>query len=77
MIDNSTRFVRYTTIRGDRLDSIAYRNYGDPAAWRPILEANPTLPVLTVYDGGIELRIPVLSVRNDVVTRTALPPWKQ
>lgn len=76
MIDTDN-FVEYITVQGDRLDTIARKHYGDPTSWGPIIEANPTVPILRSYTAGLKFRIPVLTLRNDAVTRTELPPWKQ
>jgi hypothetical protein len=47
------------TIRGDRLDNIAYQFYGDPSLWWIISIANPDLPNDSLYPTlGFQLRIP-------------------
>jgi hypothetical protein len=47
------------TIRGDRLDNLAYQFYGDPTYWWIISIANPDLPNDSLYPTlGFQLRIP-------------------
>lgn len=71
------KYTEYVTKDGDRLDSIARDQYGDPELWTPIIEANPTVGILRTYPPGIVLRIPVLTYINDAVIRPNLPPWKR
>lgn len=71
------QFTEYITIQNDRLDSIANKAYGDPFNWEPILNANPTLPIMDLYDAGIRLMIPVVVPDNSNPTKELLPPWKQ
>lgn len=50
------------TIRGDRLDNLAYQFYNDPTLWWILSVANPDLPNDSLYPTlGFQLRIP-----NDV-----------
>jgi phage tail protein X len=50
-------FIR--TVRGDRLDKIAYKYYNDPDLWWVISIANPDLPNDSIYPTlGFQLRIP-------------------
>lgn len=47
------------TIRGDRLDNLAYQFYKDPTYWWILLVANPDLPNDSLYPTlGFQLRIP-------------------
>jgi phage tail protein X len=51
--------VFISTIRGDRLDNLAYQFYGDPTYWWIIQIANPDLPNDSLYPSlGFQLRIP-------------------
>lgn len=51
--------VFLNTIRGDRLDKLAYQFYGDPTYWWIIQVANPDLPNDSLYPTlGYQLRIP-------------------
>jgi hypothetical protein len=47
------------TMRGDRLDNLAYQFYGDPSLWWVLSVANPELPNDSLYPTiGFQLRIP-------------------
>jgi hypothetical protein len=60
LLSESDVFI--STIRGDRLDNLAYQFYGDPTYWWIIQIANPDLPNDSLYPTlGFQLRIP-----NDV-----------
>lgn len=70
--------TKYTTIEGDRLDNIAFKVYGNPHLWKPIIEQNPTLPILGEYEGGIEIAIPIITTQDSGVGQQInLPPWKR
>lgn len=68
-------YTRYTTIQGDRWDTVAYKAYGDPMKITPIAEANPHVPKSPVLPAGIILNIPIQEREN--VTSNILPPWKR
>lgn len=69
-------WVKYTTQDGDRWDTIAYKMYGDPWAFGPIIHDNPHVPIRPVLTGGIELRVPVRP-GGMTVDAGQLPPWKR
>jgi phage tail protein X len=71
-------FTEYITNEGDRLDSIAYKAYGDVFAWSEIIAANPTLPLQDVYPAGMRVIIPIREETTTAVLDTQkLPPWKR
>jgi hypothetical protein len=56
------------TIRGDRLDNLAYQFYNDPTLWWILSVANPDLPNDSLYPTlGFQLRIPndITKILND------------
>jgi hypothetical protein len=56
------------TMRGDRLDNLAYQFYGDPTLWWILSTANPDLPNDSLYPTlGYQLRIPtdINQILND------------
>lgn len=67
-------YITYVTEEGDRWDTIAYRVYGDVHAYEPIIQANPTVPIRPMLEGGIRLRIPI---RASGSAAASLPPWKR
>ena len=51
--------VFLNTIRGDRLDNLAFQFYGDSSLWWVLSIANPDLPNDSLYPTlGFQLRIP-------------------
>ena len=56
------------TMRGDRLDNLAYQFYKDPTLWWVLSVANPDLPNDSLYPTlGYQLRIPsdINQILND------------
>ena len=70
-----SEFTTYTTVGGERWDTIAYKAYGDPMLYPQIAAANPDVPLDDVLPQGIELLIPVISQAEADVN--LLPPWKR
>lgn len=68
-------FVEYVTKEGDRWDLIAWRMYGDPYAYEPIIAANPDIPIRPVLEAGLRVLVPVRDQAK--VAEADLPPWKR
>jgi phage tail protein X len=68
-------FTQYTTIEGDRWDTVAYKAYGDPMLFPQIAEANRGIPLDVVFIAGVKLRVPILDAVS--VDTNLLPPWKR
>lgn len=68
--------TQYTTLAGDRWDTIANKAYGDPFNMNGIIQANPLLAIVDVFIGGVVVLIPVLETTVDVDVKL-LPIWKQ
>ena len=66
----------YVTVEGDRWDLIAWRAYGDPHHYEPIIRANPEIGPVPLLPGGQRLRIPVVETPTQVLDH-GLPPWKR
>ncbi len=71
-----TTYQIYITKQYDRWDLIAYKFYGDPMGYGPIVQANPNVKLDPVLSAGIVLKIPTQVTMQAVLT-TELPPWKQ
>lgn len=66
----------YTTIEGDRIDTLATKFYGGNHGIAIISDANPAVPLTAVFPLGTVLIIPV--VEDAVITDSNdLPPWKR
>lgn len=68
-------FTKFTTTQGIRWDTIAYQMYGDAAAYPRLIEANPDVPATPRLPGGIQLRIPIIDLPQEVAPQDTLPPW--
>ena len=68
-------YTIYTTVDGDRWDTVAFKAYGDPMKISSIVEANPHVPKAAVLPSGINLYVPV--EERAKVTSAILPPWKK
>jgi len=66
----------YTTVEGDRLDTLAARFYGGSYGISILTDANPDVPITAVYPLGTVLIVPIVD-EIEVVASTDLPPWKQ
>lgn len=71
--------IRHVTIDGERWDTIAWKYYGDPFGYGPIIEANPAANISSTLPAGTVLLIPILSLDEQSAQQAAsdLPPWKQ
>jgi phage tail protein X len=68
------QFILHITKAGERWDLLAWRYYGDPTDYSPIIMANPTVPIEPVFDAGFSIAIPIQ--RPSAVATVDLPPWK-
>jgi len=72
------QYTTYTTIEGERWDSIAYKAYGDPMRLLEIAEANPGVALVDRLPGGLKLLIPVdEAAEAESIDQELLPPWKR
>jgi nucleoid-associated protein YgaU len=53
-----SRFLYYTIVAGDRLDTVANRVYGAPELWWRLADANPELFYPDALLPGMIIRIP-------------------
>jgi phage tail protein X len=70
----ATKFITHLTVVGERWDSLAWIYYGDATLFSPIIMANPSIPVESVFEAGLAIGIPVLQVTP--IAPDSLPPWK-
>ncbi len=71
----SQQFIRHVTIAGERWDLLAWRYYGNPTLYNPIIMANPDIPIEPVFEAGLIIAIPILQKSATVANN--LPPWKR
>jgi len=70
----SGRLILHVTTAGERWDLLAWRYYGDPTDYSPIIMANPNVAIVPVFDSGISIAIPLQQKR--AIATANMPPWK-
>ena len=63
------------TTEGERWDTLAWRHYGDPYRYEPIIAANPQVPIVPILPSGLVLQVPVLERAPAPIDASSLPPW--
>lgn len=71
---SAPQFITHITYAGERWDLLAFRYYGDPANYQPIIMANPLVPIESVFEAGVVIQIPIIAQQN--IVSSNLPPWK-
>lgn len=66
----------YTTVEGDRIDTLAAKFYGGNRGIAIIADANPAVPLSAIFPLGTLLVIPVIDDR-ELIAKNDLPPWKR
>ena len=69
--------TQYTTIEGERWDTVSFKMYGVPNEIHRLIEANPNIPYCERLKGGLVLEIPILETNNLITDKENLPPWKR
>ena len=64
----------YAAQGGDTFDSIALVAYNEERMASTIIEANPDLSDVLIFEGGEAVRIPIVET---VETPETLPPWRR
>ena len=68
------QFIVHTTKAGERWDLLAWRYYGDPTDYSPIIMANPMSRSNRCSMPGFRSRCRFC--RSSSVVTAGLPPWK-
>ena len=71
----TSSFITHITAAGERWDLLAWRYYGNPTLYSPIIMANPSVPIEPVFEAGLTVLIPIL--QQSQAAAVNLPPWKQ
>lgn len=66
-------YLIYTCAAGETVDQVALKMYGTDKYAYKILEANPRYVMRLYYEGGEELKVPV--IRMSEITETVKPVW--
>lgn len=74
MSQQTVGFIDYVAQGGDTFDSIALVAYSEERMASTIIEANPDLSDVLIFEGGEAVRIPIVEI---VETPETLPPWRR
>ena len=69
-----SRYIEYTTRLGDTFDRLALQAYNDEMMAGEISKANPDYADVLVFDGTVQLRIPVF---ENAAQPETLAPWRR
>ena len=58
-----------------RWDDLAYEYLGDGKNIKPIIQANPDIPIDLYVPAGSEIKIPIME--QNAAENENLPPWKR
>jgi len=67
-------YFDYIATGGEAFDSIAFKAYTEERMAHYIMQANPDLIDVLIFEGGEKLRIPIL---ENVESPETLPPWRR
>ena len=68
-------FITHITTAGDRWDTLAWKYYGDATLYSPIIQTNPQIPIEGVFEAGMLIGVPLLTVNSGIRSAADLPPW--
>jgi phage tail protein X len=71
------QFIPHITQASERWDTLAWRYYGDASLFGPIIQTNPQIPIEAVFEAGLNIGIPLLTVNEALQDPSDLPPWKR
>lgn len=66
----------YKTVQGEMWDEVSMRFYGKEKYVHLLLDANLQHAGKIIFEGGEELRIPDISLSEEVKSES-LPPWRR
>lgn len=69
----ATSYYEYTTQDGDTFDLLALDMYNDERLAHYIIEYNPDYADVIVFEGGVQLKLPVV---EEAETSETVPPWR-
>lgn len=66
--------TEYTAAAGDTFDAIALAAYNEEKMASVLIQANPKLNDVLIFEGGEKISIPAVS---RVTTADSMPPWRR
>lgn len=64
----------YIAKQGDTWDRIAFMKWGEETMMHHLLDANPDLCNIVIFEGGEQVKIPIM---EEPLNTASLPPWRQ
>lgn len=65
--------TQYVTSQGETWDTISIDFYGTPYKVAELIECNPSLADVLIFEEGVKLNIPIMEEELPAT----LPPWKR
>ena len=72
----AVEYIQHITQDGDRWDTLAYRYLGDAYNIKPIVEADPMVPLFPILPAAVTIYIPVFDPQP-LINYNNLPPWRR
>jgi len=67
---------KYTAVQGDVWDYLSWKLYGDEGYAHILLDANPALRHIVIFETPTEINVPD-KPQSRAQSSANLPPWKQ
>ena len=72
-----TKYIFHTAGTNERWDLLAYMYYKNCYKIKPIIEANPNIPITTEIKEGTIIKIPIDEETQTNTENTNFPIWKR
>jgi phage tail protein X len=72
----ANQFITHITTAGQRWDTLAWLYYGDATLINPIIMTNPQIPIEAVFEAGLNIGVPLITVDQTVQDAADKPPWR-
>lgn len=69
-----SRYINYTTRRGDTFDELALQVYNSEKMASYIIKENPDYSDVLIFEEEVELKIPIF---DEAETPETLAPWRR
>lgn len=69
-----SQYIEHIASAGDTFDTLALAAYSEERMATVLIEANPDLSDMVIFEGGELVRIPIV---EKIQTQDSLPPWRR
>lgn len=70
-------FITHIASPGESWGWVALRYYSDESQMERVMRANPEMVSIVFFDGGEQVRVPVISDTELAVSSSSIPPWRR